>query len=66
MMRISEFEERRLRKIQQMQDEYKDRDIEECTFQPQIYSVDLGYQKRNLDQFLEDQNNFVRKVTKKI
>jgi len=28
--------------------------------------VEEGYQKRNLDQFLEDQNNFVRKVTKKI
>lgn len=49
-----------------MQAEFKDRDIEECTFQPQIYSVEEGYQKRNLDQFLEDQNNFVRKITKKI
>ena len=53
-------------KIQQMQAEMQDRDLEGCTFQPVIYSVEEGYQKRNLDQFLEDQNNFVRKVTKKI
>ena len=49
-----------------MQAEMQDRDLEGCTFQPVIYSVEEGYQKRNLDQFLEDQNNFVRKVTKKI
>lgn len=49
-----------------MQQENADKDLEGCTFQPTIYSVEEGYQKRNLDQFLEDQNNFVRKVTKKI
>ena len=49
-----------------MQDEVKDKDLEGCTFQPAIYSVEEGYQKRNLDQFLEDQKNFVTKVTKKI
>ncbi len=49
-----------------MQAENADKDLEECTFQPVIYSVEEGYQKRNLDQFLEDQNNFVKKVTKKI
>ena len=49
-----------------MQEESQDKDLEGCTFQPVIYSVEEGYQKRNLDQFLEDQNNFVRKITKKI
>ena len=49
-----------------MQQENADKDLEGCTFQPTIYSVEEGYHKRNLDQFLEDQNNFVRKVTKKI
>jgi|Laugresu1bdmlbsd_1035121.scaffolds.fasta_scaffold137288_1 hypothetical protein len=49
-----------------MQEENADKDLEGCTFQPTIYSVEEGYQKRNLDQFLEDQNNFVKKITKKI
>lgn len=49
-----------------MQAENADKDLEECTFQPSIYSVEEGYHKRNLDQFLEDQNNFVKKITKKI
>jgi hypothetical protein len=49
-----------------MRAEAQDKDIEGCTFQPVIYSVEEGYQKRNLDQFLEDQFNFLRKVTKKL
>jgi len=49
-----------------MQAENKDKDMEGCTFSPEIYSVEEGYQKRNLEQFLEDQQNFVTKVTKKI
>ncbi len=61
-----EFEERRNKKIQLLQAENQDKDLEGCTFQPKIYSVEEGYQKRNLDQFLEDQNNFAKKVNKKI
>lgn len=34
--RIMEFEDKKRRKIQQMQDEYKDKDLEGCTFHPQI------------------------------
>ena len=49
-----------------MQAETADKDLEGCTFQPTIYSVEEGYQKRKLDQFLEDQSNFVKKITKKI
>ena len=64
--RVYEFDNKRKRKIEQMQQENADKDLEGCTFQPTIYSVEEGYQKRNLDQFLEDQNNFVRKITKKI
>jgi hypothetical protein len=37
-----------------MQAEAQDKDLEDCTFHPSIYSVEEGYQKRNLDQFLED------------
>lgn len=64
--RVYEFDMRKKAKIQQMQAEMQDKDIEGCTFQPVIYSVEEGYQKRNLNQFLEDQNNFVRKVHKKL
>jgi hypothetical protein len=32
-----------------MQAEAKDKDLDGCTFQPQIYSVEEGYQKRNLE-----------------
>lgn len=64
--RVYEFDQKKKLKIKQMQEELQDKDLEGCTFQPQIYSVEEGYQKRNLDQFLEDQQNFVRKITKKI
>ena len=37
-----------------MQEANKDKDLEGCTFKPTIYSVEEGYQKRNLDQFLDD------------
>ena len=49
-----------------MQAEAKDKDQEGCTFKPKIYSVEEGYQRRDLGQFLEDQYNHVAKVTKKI
>ncbi|TNV85929.1 hypothetical protein FGO68_gene4527 [Halteria grandinella] len=64
--RVYEFDHKKRLKIQQMQEENRDKDLVDCTFRPAIYSVEEGYQKRNLDQFLEDQNNFVKKVSKKI
>lgn len=48
-----------------MQEDLKDKDLEGCTFKPQIYSVEEGYQKRNLDQFLADQQRFMERVSKK-
>lgn len=44
-----EFDAKKRLKIQQMQEEVRDKDLEGCTFQPAIYSVEEGYQKRNLD-----------------
>lgn len=62
-----EFEDKKRRKIQQMQDEYKDKDLEGCTFHPQILAHNTDNQsKRNLDQFLEDQKRFQERVHKKI
>jgi hypothetical protein len=51
---VYEFDQKKRMKSQQMQAEMQDKDLEGCTFQPTIYSVEEGYQKRNLDQFLED------------
>lgn len=34
--RIVEYEDKKRRKIQQMQDESKDKEVEGCTFHPQI------------------------------
>jgi hypothetical protein len=52
--RITDFEDKKKAKVDKMRDDYKDKDIEGCTFKPEIYSVQDGYQKRNLNQFLED------------
>lgn len=49
----------------QRQDEVKDKDLEGCTFKPELvthHSTD----KRTLDQFLGDQKRFQEKVHKKI
>jgi hypothetical protein len=56
--RIQNFEDNKRRKIQQKQDEIKDKETDGCTFHPTIYSVKEGEQKRSLDQFLEDQKKF--------
>jgi hypothetical protein len=63
--RIMEFEDKKRRKIQQMQDEIKDKELDGCTFHPQIYSVKDGDQRRTKEQFLEDQKRFLEKVQKK-
>jgi hypothetical protein len=41
--RVYEFDQRRQAKIQHMRAEAQDKDIEGCTFQPVIYSVEEGY-----------------------
>jgi hypothetical protein len=38
MKRISEFEDKKREKILKMQDDYKDKDLEGCTFHPQLVS----------------------------
>jgi hypothetical protein len=48
-----------------MQDEYKDKDLDGCTFHPQLMTHH-GSDKRNLDKFLEDQKRFQEKIHKKI
>ena len=53
-----EFEDKKRRKIQQKQDEKKDKELDGCTFHPQIYSVKEGDQRRSKEQFLEDQKRF--------
>ena len=64
-VRVTECEDKKKRKIQVMQDNIKDKDLEGCTFHPEIYSVEDGYQKRPFDKFLEDQQQFQARVTKK-
>lgn len=52
-----EFEEKKKFKIQQKIDESKDKDLEGCTFHPQLVTHPEGL-KRNLEQFLQDQKKF--------
>jgi hypothetical protein len=66
---VTEFEDKKRRKIQEMQDEMKDKEVEGCTFHPDI-SISQNFQsgdknKRTMDQFLEDQRRFQEKVHKK-
>ncbi len=63
--RISEFEDKKRRKIQQLQDEFKDKELDGCTFHPDINKTSDPSKKRKLDEFLEDQKKFLEKVHKK-
>lgn len=53
MARIMEFENKKREKIMRKQDEDKDKDLEGCTFHPQLMTAQPP-EKRNLDQFLND------------
>ena len=63
--RITEFEDKKRRKIQQLQDEVKDKELDGCTFHPEINKAQENAKKRNLEEFLEDQKKFLEKVSKK-
>lgn len=55
--RIMEFEDKKRRKIQQWTDEVKDKEVEGCTFKPDLSHTKKdgeGPSKRDLDKFLED------------
>ena len=61
-----DYHENKLRKIAQKQDETKDKDLEGCTFQPELVAQTNHQEpKRNLDQFIQDQQKFLEKVNKK-
>lgn len=60
-----EYHEKKLQKIAQKQDELKDKDLEGCTFQPELVTHTASEPKRNLDQFIQDQHKFLEKVNKK-
>ena len=66
-MRIMEFEDNKRRKIQQWQDEVKEKEVEGCTFKPDLSTTKKeGLEnKRDLDKFLEDQKVFLERVHKK-
>lgn len=52
-----EFEDKKRRKIQQWTDEVKDKEVEGCTFKPDLSHTKKdgeGPSKRDLDKFLED------------
>ncbi len=49
----------------QRQDEVKDKDMEGCTFKPELVTHHSN-DKRSLDQFLGDQKRFQERVSKKI
>jgi hypothetical protein len=55
--RITEFEDKKRRKIQQWQDESKDKEVEGCTFKPDLSTTKKEGEfttKRDLEKFLED------------
>lgn len=49
-----EYHEKKLLKIAQKQDETKDKDLEGCTFRPELVTHTGQEPKRNLDQFIQD------------
>lgn len=65
--RIMDFEDKKRRKIQQLQDESKDKEVEGCTFKPDLSTTkkEGDTNKRDLAKFLEDQQQFLQKVSKK-
>lgn len=52
-----DFEDKKRRKIQQLQDESKDKEVEGCTFKPDLSTTkkEGDTNKRDLAKFLEDQ-----------
>jgi len=63
MARLNQFEENKRQKIMKRLDDIKDKDLDECTFKPQMVTTD-GQPKRSVNQFLEDQNKFLEKKEK--
>jgi hypothetical protein len=53
---VGEFEDKKRRKIQQLQDEFKDKELDGCTFHPELQTAKLheGQQKRTMEQFVAD------------
>mmetsp|Transcript_9223 Transcript_9223/g.6997 ORF Transcript_9223/g.6997 Transcript_9223/m.6997 type:complete len:100 (+) Transcript_9223:416-715(+) len=61
--RIREFEDRKRRKILELQEQYKDKDMEGCTFKPDLVTQKKKQaEKRALDQFIADQYAYLEKV----
>ncbi len=58
--RITEFEDRKKTRLEKMQDYAKDKELEGCTFKPEL--VTEQNRKRTLKQFLDDQSRFVENV----
>ena len=52
--KIKEFNENKRRKMELIKQEKDQKEVEECTFAPQLFAKPYG-QRRNFDQFLEDQ-----------
>ena len=58
--KITEFEDKKRQKIQFLKEVKDQKEIEECKFAPEIMTRKKGepLERRNLDQFLEDQRRF--------
>ncbi len=65
MNRITEYEDRKRTKILKAQDETKDKELDGCTFKPDMVTAKPEGQARTLDQFLQDQSKFVENVKAK-
>ena len=55
--RIKEFQENKRRKMEMIKQENERKEVEDCTFKPQLISKPIS-QRRNFQQFLEDQKKY--------
>jgi len=57
--KIAEFEERRRVKVQILKEQKQHKEIEDCTFAPQMVArTSKAKEQRNLEEFLKDQKEF--------
>ena len=65
---MAEFEDKKKQKIQYLREYLADKEIEGCSFEPEMISRKKNEQieKRPLDQFLDDQKRFLELRSQKV
>lgn len=64
--KVEQFMNKKQKVIDEISNQADEEFIKNCTFKPEIFSEQSHQEKRNLKEFVEDQNNHLKKVNEKI